>query len=251
VTVRARSVQLLGAVVLAVGLAAPAGATLQNGGFESGTSSWTTTGDVSVVDSSFGVNPTEGSFQILLSTNGSSTAQTESDLNLPSGAIQSIFDNRLVNAGLSTGSGPIEGAAIQQSFSVPGGGDTLQFDFMLLTDELTPESVSTDFLWWYLERPVGNAQTGVIGHVNDTGFATSSTVYNEETGQGTFTLNLGPAGNYAITLGIHDVEDAFRNTGAIFDNIYLVKSPEPETAALLGMGLLGLAWQGRRRAPRL
>ncbi len=239
------------ACALVLGLAAPAaGGYINNGSFETGsTSSWSTTGDVSVVDSGFGVTPTDGTYQILLSSNGSSTSDIETAMGFSSGTLQMIFDDEIYDLGESTGSGPIEGSAFQQTFSVTERGDTITFEYDFLTDESTPESVSTDFLWWYLDGPVGGDKYGVIKHVNESGFSASGTSYDSETGYGTFKLNLNVTGDYTLTIGIADVNDSFGDTGTVIDGITLNKTPEPNSFLLLAFGLVGLAWASRRQQP--
>jgi len=54
-------------------------------------------------------------------------------------------------------------------------------------------------------------------------------------------------GTYTLTLGVHDVEDTWVGSSAIFDNFFLRKAPEPNTFFLVAGGLLGLNWQARRR----
>ena len=236
------------ACALGLGLAAPAGADILNPSFESGdTSGWSTVGDVSVVDSSFGVTPTDGSFQILLTTNGSSTSATETAMGLFSGTLQTIFNDDIFSPGESTGSGPIEGSAFQQTFTVTASGDKITFDYDFLTDESVPESVSTDLLWWHLDRPVGADMSGVIAHVNQPGFSASGTSFASETGYGTFTINLNRTGVFTLTIGVSDVDDTFTDTGAVIDAFRLSKSPEPNTFLLLTFGMVGLAWASRRQ----
>jgi hypothetical protein len=233
------------ACALGVGLAAPAGADIINPSFETGnTSGWNTVGDVSVVTSSFGVTPTDATYQILLTTGSGSvtTSATESAMGLGSGVLQSIFDNDVT----STGSGPTEGSAFQQTFEVTATGDKLSFDFNFLTDASVPESVSTDFLWWHLDRPVGADTSGVIAHANQAGFSSSGSIFTSETGYGEFKINLNQAGFYTLTIGVHDVDDTLTDTGAVIDNFRLAKTPEPNTFLLLTFGLVGLAWASRR-----
>jgi hypothetical protein len=219
-----------------------AAAVILNPSFETGdTASWSTVGDVSVTDSSFGVDPIDGSYQILLSTNGASVSETETAMGLVSGTIQSIFDADIGGPG----SGPIEGAAFQQTFTVDEPGDSVSFYYNLLTNENVPEPLSTDFLWWNLERPSGSPRSGVITHVNEGGFTASGTSYAYETGYESFRIPVNQTGTYTLTIGIHDVEDAFRDTAAVIDGFSLRKSPEPGTFALLAAGLLGLAFHAR------
>ena len=244
-TPKPSSVALLLAVCLLLG-AQQAAAVILNPSFETGdTSQWSTVGDVSATDSSFGVDPVDGSFQILLATNGASVAEAESAMGLASGRIQSIFDVGIADLGQSTGSGPIEGSAFQQTFDVTAPGDSVSFYYNLLTSENVPESLSTDFLWWNLDRPVGEDTYGVIAHVNEAGFSSSGTSYDYETGYQTFTIRFSRSGSYTLTLGLHDVEDTLRDSAALFDGFLLRKTPEPNTFVLLAAGLLGLAFHAR------
>ena len=55
-------------LVAAFYAAAPAGADILNPSFEYGLTDWTTVGSNSTVDSSFGVPPTDGTWQLLMST---------------------------------------------------------------------------------------------------------------------------------------------------------------------------------------
>ena len=108
--------------------AAPAGAVTVNGGFESGDlTGWNTVGDVSVRGTILGVTPPEGSFQVLLTTRTGAgavdIAMTEAAMGLQADTLLDIFDT----AGISSGSGPEQGSAIQQTFSANAGA-TLTFD---------------------------------------------------------------------------------------------------------------------------
>lgn len=231
--------------------AAQAGAVTINPSFETGdTTGWTVVGDVSVVNASFGVTPTDGTYQILLTTGAGavSRADTEAAMGLPNAEIRRIFRRQIYNPGESTGRRPIEGSAIQQSFYADAG-DVLTFDWNFLTDEAVPEDYYTDFLWGYLEMPSGGTGEAALAHANqDPGnFFASASTFNLETGYQTFTFTFTETGTYTLTLGVHDLEDAMFDSGAIFDNFFLSKAPEPDTFLLVAGGLLGLAWHARRR----
>ena len=230
--------------------AAPAGAVTINPSFETGdTSGWTVVGDVSVVDGSFGVTPTDGTYQILLTTGSGavSRAATETAMGLTNGEIRRIFRRQVYLPGESTGRRPNEGSAIQQTFDAAAG-DVLTFDWDFLSNEAVPEDYYTDFLWGYLEMPSGGTGEAALAHANqDPGnFFASASTFNLETGYQTFTYTFTESGTYTLTLGVHDLEDAMYDSGAIFDNFYLSKAPEPSTFLLVAGGLLGLGWQARR-----
>ena len=234
--------------------AAPAGAVTINPSFETGdTSGWTVMGDVSVVDGSFGVTPSDGSYQLLLTTGSGAVTPdaTETAMGLPNNAIRHLFRDNIAKPGESSGTWPIEGSAVQQSFYADAG-DVLTFDWDFLADEFTRSPLDpdyyTDFLWGYLEGPSSD-QEFALAHVNQdpSNFVASASTFNDETGYQTFTFTFTEAGDYTLTLGVHDIEDTLHDTGAIFDNFYLSKAPEPDTFLLVAGGLLGLAWHARRR----
>jgi len=232
--------------------AAPAGAITVNPSFETGTTGWTILGDISVVDSGFGVTPTDGAYQLLMTT-GSGAASpeaTETAMGLPNNAIRKIFRDYIEKPGGSRGRFPIEGSAIQQSFDAQVG-DLITFDWNFLTNEFTRSPAEpdlyTDFLWGYLAGP-SSVQEFVLAHANeDAGnFSTSSSIFDQETGYHTFMFTITEPGTHTLTVGLNDVEDAYYDSGGIFDGFRLIRSPEPESFLLVAAGLLGLAWHGRR-----
>ncbi len=230
----------LAIVVASVGVAS---AITVNPGFESGdTTGWTPVGGVSVVDSSFGVTPTEGSFQIFLTTGSGAVppGAAQDAMGLPANTIRDILST------IPTSSTRVRhGSAFQQTFDAEAG-DQIMFDWNFLTNEIQPDAATyTDFLWSHL---TGVGQ-GALQHVNQpTGFFnSSSSSFTYETGWNTFALTLITAGTYTLTLGVNDVEDRLIDTGAVVDNFQLIKqTPEPKTVLLLSSGLVGLAWIGRR-----
>jgi len=227
-------------------------------GFESGAGAWTTVGDVRVIDASYGVTPTEGSQQILLTSDASqgavSVSAQEGALGLNNNTIQRLFRQLVRNVGQSSGDDPIEGSAIQISFSA-NALDVLAFDFDLLTDELdrspAQPGLFTDFVWMHLDPPSGQPIRYVPAHVNQGGLTASGTgEFSDETGPQSISFNLSQTGTYTLTLGVADVEDAAFNSGVIFDNFRLIEGPEPDTFLLVGGGLLGMAWRARHRRAR-
>jgi len=233
--------------------AAPAGAITLNSSFETGdTSDWTTVGDVSVVDfDDFGVAPTDGTFQLLMTTDGAtgavSRADTELAMGLPNPEIRRIFRRQIRSRGESVGRRPNEGSAIQQSFDATAG-DIVMFDWNFFTNESVPESTYTDFLWAYLESP-SDYQEAALAHANQdpSNFFLSNSAFNEETGYHTFSFTVAETGTHTLTLGVHDVEDTFYDSGVVFDAFRLIRGPEPDTFFLVASGLLGLHWHARRR----
>jgi len=235
--------------------AAPAGAVTINPGFEDGnTTGWTTVGGASVVGSEIGVAPTEGSFQLLMTTgtNAVSPRATETAMGLLNNWIRQFFRDQVNRQGESRGRWPEEGSAVQQSFDVVAAGDFVTFDWNFLTDEFIRDpsdpDLYTDFLWGYIEGP-STTQEIVFAHVNQAGiFSTSGSAFALETGYQTFSFTFTEAGAYTLTLGVNDIEDVDYNSGVVFDGFRLIRGPEPDTFLLVAAGLMGLNWHAQRRS---
>jgi hypothetical protein len=234
--------------------AAPAGSDILNPSFETGdTSDWTTTGNASVVDDNFGVIPTDGTYQLLMSTSGGVTSEAaEAAMGMPNNKIRHIFRDHINFQGESTGWWPTQGTAVQQSFDVVAVGDLITFDWNFLTNEFDRDPAQpdfyTDFLWGYLEGP-SETYEFVLAHANQPGIfsPSSSTDFSQETGYQTFEFTFTEAGSYTLTLGVYDVEDVNYFSGVVFDGFLINRVPEPNTFLLLAGGLLGLNWHARRR----
>jgi hypothetical protein len=243
---RAPLSSLLAALLLAA--AAPARATFVNGSFETGdTSGWSTTGAVSVVDATFGVTPSDGSMQILVSTGSGAVdaATLESAMGLGAGflldRLPEIFPK-------TKGTTVPEGSAFQQTI-VADPGDVIEFDWNFLTDEVLPEQTRSDFLFY----DVSGVETGVLSHarLQPDDFLPSASIFTSESGYQTAQIAIPsgstPGASYVVTVGVADVEELFGDSGAVIDGFRLQKAPEPGSFGLLAGGLLALAWRARRR----
>ena len=99
-----------------------------NGGFETGDfTAWETIGDTSIETAEFGVIPTQGDFQALLTTDFGSVSDDilENFLGLNSGDIDGIGNGDAT-----------QGSALRKTITVEAG-DVLSFDFNFLTDSET------------------------------------------------------------------------------------------------------------------
>ncbi len=254
---------------LALGLGLPglASAMITNGSFETGDlSGWSRRGDVSVVDGSFGTTPSDGGFQILLST-----VNTGVNSGLEPDVSYSGFDARTLNNGferwmrlptgvingiLRAGDQPgTEGSAIRQNFTA-NAGEVLQFDWNFVTDETTINPSYDDFAVVTVREDLGgntyqDVSTSVL--VNQAAAlyqgGGSGTPLADETGYSTFQLTLPTTANYVLSVAIFDAQDQLVPSVLLVDNTRLV-APEPDTFVLLVLGLVGLTWFGRRRGLR-
>jgi len=195
----------------------------------------------------FGITPTDGSRMFITSTRESSGATdpttVENAMGIPAGTIDNIFGTI---PGTTSATGPTSGSAFRITFAAQAG-DDLNFDWNFVTREDHPEDLYTDFGWGHLDFEGTTVVEGNLGNAFTSTFVSTSNNMYDQTGWQTVNFNLGSTGTYTLTLGVNDVEDLGIDSFMLFDWFYLSRVPEPGTASLLGMGLLGLAWQGRRR----
>jgi hypothetical protein len=222
-------------------LAAPSQALVINGGFESGLTGWTTTGDVRQVGSfngNFGpFNPSQGSFQALINTG------SENPADLPAGYAVPTTDADTLETFLSLNPGDLgvdvplttAGSGLVQTFTLASAG-TLSFNW-----GYRGESTFLDRPFWVLNSglnllPIGSAPGG------DTGGSTS--------------FGLGP-GTYTLGFGIVNVNDSNGPSQLLIDNVSFTEGnnnnndiPVPPqflaTALGAGIGALKLRRQKAR-----
>ena len=200
-------------------VAAPSQAAVINGSFEQGLFGWQSTKSVGSIDSSIGVNPTDGYFQTSLVTNSSaSAASIEKFLGLTRGSL-STLGNGVANGG----------AAIKQTFTASAG-DVVSFDWNFLTDEGTPNARNNDFAFFSLTGLTELADTKVS-------FVDSLSPFREETGYQTTSYNITTAGNYTLGFGVINSGDRKVQSGLLVDNVS--SEPVPEPASMLGILAFG------------
>ncbi|MEQ9670220.1 S8 family serine peptidase [Coleofasciculus sp. G2-EDA-02] len=175
-----------------------------NGGFETGSfDPWQTTGNTTIETAAFGSGPTEGTNQALLTNGGTSVSDTqlETFLGLTSGSLD----------GLGNGNATV-GSAIKQTVTVSAG-TQLSFDWNFLTNEATP----TFFNDFGFVSIVSNT-LNTLANTNSS-FVSSPTIFNEETGFGTFSYTFQTAGTFTLGIGVVDVGDTVVDSGLLVDNL--------------------------------
>lgn len=211
-------------------------AAILNGSFETGNfNSWSTTGQTTVEDSTFGVNPANGTHQAVLETlqdtTGVSGSEIENFLGLSSGSL--------------TAMGVQEGSAIKQTFTA-NAGDVLSFSWNFLTDLDPADTTYNDFAFWTLS----STQEQLADTNNPTNFSFSRLA--KETGYQPYSYTLASTGTYTLGFGVVDVGDTTVNSALLVDNVRLSSSstavPEPTTTfGLLASAAFGFRWRRREK----
>lgn len=183
------------------------GIIFENPSFETGNfSSWDIIGNTSVETADFGVTPTEGTQQAVVSSDigAVSDAELETFLGLEAATLDNLGNGEAT-----------EGSAIQQTVTVEAG-DLLTFDWNFLTNEGTPSSFN-DFSFVSLTPD----STSELADTNDT-FVLSDTPLNEETGFQTFTYEFQSSGTFTVGAGVVDVSDNIVASALVLDNFITI-----------------------------
>ncbi|MGD1910851.1 MAG: calcium-binding protein [Rivularia sp. (in: cyanobacteria)] len=190
-----------------------------NGGFETGDfTAWETIGDTSIETAEFGVIPTQGDFQALLTTDFGSVSDDilENFLGLNSGDIDGIGNGDAT-----------QGSALRKTITVEAG-DVLSFDFNFLTNETTFDSDPETFNDFGFVSIAPNSSSELA----DTGtfLISSPTEFFEETDYDNFTFEFSEAGTYTVGIGVVDSQDTIVDSGLLVDNLKVVSADK----AILG-----------------
>lgn len=212
------SIQSLSFAVGAVGFvglssvlgASSAEAAIINGSFNSGFSSWQTTGVTSVT----------GGVASLNTNSGSSLGALESFLGLAPGTIGTI------------GSSPTNGSAIKQSFFATAG-DVVSFDWQFLAGDNLPYN---DFAFTTLSSAAQLlSDVSIVGDFGDSGLQT-------------FSWLIPTTGTYTLGLGVMNSLDSVVNSILEVDNVAGGSTAVPTPALLPGLLGLGVAALRKRKS---
>ena len=243
---------------------------IQNGSFESGLTNFSVVGNATIETAAFGSGPTDGTSQALLSTGDGdllfpgdplfpgdltvTDGEIETFLGLSSGALDALLEqspDALANDPFFPFP-PLfplvdSGSAISQSITGQAG-DVLSFDSNFLTDEIdefVSETPFNDFAFFSL----ANAQGATVIADTFSGFSSSSTIFESETGFSTTTFVLPSSGTFTLGFGVVDVGDNVVDSGLLIDNVQLNSNSGvvPEPTSLSIFGAMGLAAVIRRR----
>jgi hypothetical protein len=251
---RISSVAAIASCVLLFASVGTSWATLVEG-FESGAFSGTeaTKGDASISSPSFGgINPTQGTHQLVLTTINSSGPDGAAGYSSVSGTnavpVAGIGTGLAAFFGVttssihdsSTGANGQEGSGFTINLGVLTAGTQISFDYDFLTQE--PPNGNKDFAFYTLNNGVTSSFGGGISNVNAATLATpGSNIFGSQTGYKTFTISITTTATYTLGLGVVDAGNSASDdapSALLVDNIQIV--PEPTTIAfgIAGASLL-------------
>lgn len=237
-------------LLMALALAGPAPAAVVNGSFEVGLLGWTwvppTGAMVSVENTSFGVTPTDASLQGFIETSdvdGADAPAVEAFFGLPFGAIAALGDSP-------------RGVAIGQAVNFSAG-DTLSFDWNMLTLELTQDGIVSPFDDFALF--VADKTVHPLHDVNQMDFVPSAASLRgspaTETGYRSVNYTFTTDGPQLIGFAVFNDPDVAAQSALLIDNVRVTVAPIPLPGAgglmLGGLVLAGAAALSGRRAGRI
>lgn len=254
---------LITALAISLTSSGVSSAALINGDFETGDlTGWTTVGDVDVLDGTFQAAPSEGNFQLVLTTSPGSVGQIN-------GGVDSVANVNTVigttvaqlNSVEQASFSAFEGSGVMQTFVTNMTGVDLSFEYNFLSDETDAGNQFGDVYPDYAIVHIRNA-SGTFNYIRlltdadveweGTAYpAANPTQFDSETGYRTFTLSgagvpLLTPDTYTLAFATFDVRDDLFDSALLIDRLMMI--PEPSTGTLTALGLAVLGARRRLRA---
>lgn len=222
-------------------------AAVVNGSFESGLAGWSTLGDASAQAAVGSVGAPHGAAQLALTTasslfdddlagvgafnlSGTDTALAGGSLEAFVGLTPGGLDPDPANAVQA-----FEGSAVLQTFTASAG-ETLSFRFNFLSNDTLPG----DYGFIVID--------GVLFKLADaTWLSAPAGSWSQQSGHGVFNHVFASAGTHLLAFGVVDVGDFSASSALLVDAVQVSAVPEPQTYALMLIGLAAMGAAARRR----
>ncbi len=204
-------------------------------------------GDASIrTPNYFGINPTEGTHQLLLTTinNGAGSdpiitgnPPNQSGNNAVSVTNLAAFlgiNTSNIRDGTVTGQ---EGSAFKLNLGLLSVGDVITFNYNFLTNDAAPPDGHNDFAFVSLSLIGGNTPV-IADELAPPQFVTTGAgnPFVLETHYQTYSITITQAGNYTLGIGIVDGTTNDNTSALLVDNISVIPVPEPSTVGLAVAG---------------
>ena len=208
--------------------------------FESGDfTGFETIGTATIEDASFGVQPTDGDTQALLSTGDGIVLPVEENVV----EIETFLN---LDPGTLSGLGGTNGSALTlEFFGIEG--ETISFDYSFLTSEGVPSPGFNDFAVVSLSSE-GSSFFEVLDDTfsdNLDFLPPTPTIFVFGTPFEEFSFTFGSTGDFTLGLAVLNSTDTVVDSGLLIDNL-VITVPEPSSGLLLAGALFGLLSRRRK-----
>jgi hypothetical protein len=209
-------------------------------GFDSDFGGFTILGDNGIQTASYGVTPTQGTGQVLISTSSDVLGSDGFNINGTNAVGVSSIETQLgLTAGSLTSGGYVEGSVIFRTLTLQAS-DVLSFDWNFLTSELgTANGGNADLGFFVLSNGSATLTNLADATLADTFAPTGALDFSVATGYQTRTVSIATPGIYTLAFGVLDKGSATVQSALFIDNVTVSSTAVPEPEIL--PGLLALA----------